>query len=329
MTGLPPWINAALQSKLDGVPRILLRDRARAISDAYRGGCTSDLIRTDLDALAYAVVRMPATYAAVRAALQRTIELIPEFAPQSIVDLGAGPGTASWAGLTAWPSVKRVVLIDSNMAMLSLAQDIARSANAPHIELSVRPHNMTEAIGHAGGADVVMASYALTEIAPCALEELLPRIWALARRLLVIVEPGTVAGHRRILAWRETLLGRGAQLVAPCSHDLRCPLASGSRWCHFSARLPRSRDHRATKGADAPFEDERFSYLVAGKDFELRSRGRRILATPKLRKSGITLTLCAPDRPEERFIARAEKFAYKAARRLDWGDAVDVGDETS
>src|SRR5579875_4126665 len=104
-----------------------------------------------------------------------------------------------------------------------------------------RPHNMTEAIGHAGGADVVMASYALTEIAPCALEELLPRIWALARRLLVIVEPGTVAGHRRILAWRETLLGRSAQLVAPCSHDLRCPLASGSRWCHFSARLPRSR----------------------------------------------------------------------------------------
>ncbi|MBX6326958.1 MAG: methyltransferase domain-containing protein [Pseudolabrys sp.] len=327
MTGLPPWISAALQSRLEHVPRVLLRDRARAISSAYRRHGKSDVIRTDLDALAYAVVRMPATFAAVRVALKHTIEIIPGFAPQSILDLGAGPGTASWAGATAWPSLKRIVLIDINPPLLDLARDIADSAGAPRIELSVHARNAAEAVNHAAEADVVMASYALTEIAPRALNDILPRVWGLARRLLIIVEPGTSAGYRRILACRDALLGCGAQLVAPCSHDLRCPLASGSRWCHFSARLPRSRDHRTTKDAYAPFEDEKFSYLVAGKGFERLPRGRRILATPKRRKSGITLTLCVPDSPEERFVARAEKHAYMAARRLDWGDATDSGDE--
>ena len=47
------------------------RDRAAEISNAYREGGNSGAIRTEADALAYALARMPATYAAVIASLKR------------------------------------------------------------------------------------------------------------------------------------------------------------------------------------------------------------------------------------------------------------------
>ena len=33
-------------------------------------------------------------------------------------------------------------------------------------------------------------------------------------------------------------------------------------WCHFTQRLPRSRAHKQIKGAELPFEDEKFSYVA-------------------------------------------------------------------
>jgi ribosomal protein RSM22 (predicted rRNA methylase) len=62
-------------------------------------------IRNDLDALAYAAVRMPATYAAIRASLEAAGEIIPDFAPRSLLDVGADPGTAAWAAQDLWPSI--------------------------------------------------------------------------------------------------------------------------------------------------------------------------------------------------------------------------------
>ncbi|MGL1585795.1 small ribosomal subunit Rsm22 family protein, partial [Vibrio parahaemolyticus] len=48
-------------------------------------------MRTSEDALAYALARMPATYAAIAASLNALAEVNPEFAPQSLLDIGAGP----------------------------------------------------------------------------------------------------------------------------------------------------------------------------------------------------------------------------------------------
>jgi ribosomal protein RSM22 (predicted rRNA methylase) len=324
MTALPAWISAALNSKLENVARGSLRERAQAISDTYRAGGTSAGIRNDNDALAYAVVRMPATYAAVHAALTQTVEIIPRFEPRSLLDVGSGPGTASWASLDVWPSMARIALIDSNQRLLDLATDFQHSAGAPPFDLSVLRGNLTDALGKTPKADVVMASYVLTEIAPGALSGVLDQLWSLTERLLVIVEPGTPAGFRRILDCRNALHALDAQILAPCSHEGPCPLANNDRWCHFSARLPRSRDHLLTKGANVPFEDEKFSYLVAGKGFADTARGKRILATPRVSKANIGLTLCAPETPEDYVIARSEKNAYKAAKRLDWGDALNV-----
>ena len=295
MTALPAWIGAALAAKLERVSRGDLRERAQATSESYRGGGGSDIIRSESDALAYAVARMPATYAAVQACLTQTMRALPAFAPESVLDIGSGPGTASWAGIEAWPSVQRLHWIERNDALLALARSLAVAPGAPQIELTISKNDFTGTLADAGNADVVMASYALTELAPSAAIATLERLWGMTGQLLVIVEPGTADGFQRVLGYRELLLARGATIVAPCSHHGACPLRDHPRWCHFSVRLPRSRDHLLLKNADVPYEDEKFSYLVAGKGCEHIARGRRVLATPQVSKASIILSLCAPN----------------------------------
>jgi ribosomal protein RSM22 (predicted rRNA methylase) len=320
MTGLPAWIAAVLQSKLENVSRNDLRDRAQAISDAYRAGGSSEIIKSDIDALAYAVVRLPATYAAVHAALAHAVEMVPDFKPHSILDIGCGPGTAAWAGFDVWSSVTKATLVDRNARLLDLARELGGSRQTG---IDFMQGEMAKSISAAPQADVVMASYALTEVPAAALKGILSALWDRTDKMLVIVEPGTVAGFQRILTYRDLLLTQGARIIAPCSHESLCPLANNERWCHFGVRLPRSRDHLIVKDADVPFEDEKFSYLVAGKDIGV-ARGRRVLATPRVNKAAVTLTLCAPERTEERIVERRQKDAYRAAKRLDWGDVTDL-----
>jgi ribosomal protein RSM22 (predicted rRNA methylase) len=142
--------------------------------------------------------------------------------------------------------------------------------------------------------------------------------------LLVIVEPGTPQGFARILACRDYLIARGGHIVAPCSHAAACPLLSQTRWCHFSERLPRSRAHLFAKDGNLSFEDEKFSYLAVAKAPLIQKNLRRILATPHVTKGQIALSLCAPEKVEERMIPRRDKDAYKAAKEYDWGDAIDL-----
>jgi ribosomal protein RSM22 (predicted rRNA methylase) len=321
MTGLPAWIAAALQSKLENVSRNDLRDRAQAISQAYRAGGSSEIIKSDIDALAYAVVRLPATYAAVHAALAHTVEMVPEFKPQSILDIGCGPGTAAWAALETWPSVMKATLIDRNPRLLDLARELGGSQRTG---IDFVQGEMAKSVAASPSADVVMASYALTEIPVAGLNRILSALWDRAQKMLVIVEPGTVTGFQRILTYRDALLAQGARIIAPCSHESLCPLVDKERWCHFGVRLPRSRDHLIVKDADVPFEDEKYCYLVAGKELGRITTGHRVLATPKVNKAAVTLTLCAPERTEERIVERRQKDAYKAAKRLDWGDTIDL-----
>src|SRR6266478_502598 len=99
---LPAELRAALEAKLQGLSRKDAAERAALISRTYRDGGTSGAITSETDALAYALARMPATYAAVTASLNALREIIRHFAPENLLDVGAGPGTASWAAAQAF-----------------------------------------------------------------------------------------------------------------------------------------------------------------------------------------------------------------------------------
>src|SRR5262249_42935885 len=138
------------------------------------------------------------------------------------------------------------------------------------------------------------------------------------RDTLLVIEPGTPAGYARIVIARTQLIAAGAQVLAPCPHEAPCPLQAPD-WCHFSRRLARSRAHKQVKGADVPFEDERFSYVVLTRT-PATKHPSRILAQPVVGKAEIAAKLCTPDGLTTAKIARRDKAAYASARHWRWGD---------
>src|SRR6266851_7572444 len=123
---LPAELKAALDARLEGLSRNAAADRAAVMSRTYRDGGGSGAIKSETDALAYALARMPATYAAIVASLNALHEIRPVFAPTSLLDVGAGPGTATWAAAEAFPSLRRFALLDANSALRALALDLGR-----------------------------------------------------------------------------------------------------------------------------------------------------------------------------------------------------------
>ena len=169
-------------------------------------------------------------------------------------------------------------------------------------------------------ADLVVASYMIGEISDAEQRALTELMWAKTRDTLLIVEPGTPAGYARIIALREQLIASGAHVVAPCPHDGKCPLAAPD-WCHFTQRLPRSRAHRQIKGAELPFEDEKFIYVALARA-PVAQHPARVLAQPDITKVEVTAKLCTPDGVVFAKVPRRAKADYALARRWRWGDAV-------
>ena len=316
---LPAELKAALEAKLHGLSRNETGERAARISQSYRGGGNSAAIKSEADALAYALARMPATYAAVTASLNALGEIRPDFAPENLLDVGAGPGTATWAAAETWPSLQRFTLLDANGALRELALDLGRGSTRLR-DIDYQHHEAASALAGAESADLVIASYLIGEMDDAARENLAALMWAKTRETLVVVEPGTPAGHARIIALRAQLIGLGAHVAAPCPHDNPCPLQPPD-WCHFTQRLQRSQAHRQIKGAELPFEDEKFSYVALTRA-PVASRLARVLAQPIVGKVEVTAKLCASGGLEIARVPRRAKEHYARARRWRWGDAV-------
>lgn len=320
---LPVALRAAVTRELEGVSRKDLAERTARTTAAYRAGQGSaGVIRGPEDALAYALARLPATYAACARVFEEAAARAPGFAPLRLLDAGAGPGAASWAALETWPELGEVSWLDSSPTFLEIAACLAAEGPPALQTAEPRPGDLTGGGQAWPRADLVACSYALAEIAPDRQAAVVAELWSACEGLLALVEPGTPAGFARLRAARQALIAAGAEILAPCPHEQACPIA-GEDWCHFSVRLPRSRDHRLAKGAEVPFEDEPYAYLLAARPGVGAPAAARVLAPPRTAKPGVDLKLCTPAGLEARFVARRDKPAYAIARRMDWGDAGD------
>lgn len=290
---LPEELSDAVQQQCAGYTTDELAAAAAQISEAYRRGLPPGL-ETAVMRAAYAATRLPATYAALR----RAAAELP-FTPESWLDLGAGPGAAAW--VAPCPAT----LVDAN----------------PHWD-DLRPARRIcaclERLPDLQAHDVVSLCFVLNELPPAARPRLLDEAWRLARKALILVEPGTPQGFSLMLEARRQLLEAGARLAAPCPHEGACPM-QGQDWCHFAVRVERSRLHRQLKGGTLGYEDEKFCYLVAMKGEPPRVRAR-ILRHPEIRPGRIGLTLCTDGGAGQQAVRRRDAL-WRAARKASWGDA--------
>ena len=317
---LPISLKTEIEARCDRFGQSALVTAARELSRRYReeSGRGKRLLTRDVEALAYAVVRMGATYGAVHTALEHTLAAFPEKI-ETALDVGAGTGAAGWALFDLTEEMPRLTCLEREKAMLELGSGLMAAESGLSSVRWVRQDMTAKAVTEK--ADLVMASYALNELDEKSRTAVLKNLWDRAEKLLLIIEPGTPEGFRQLRQARTLLTGMGAAVAAPCPHGEKCPLPAED-WCHFTCRISRSRLHKLMKGGDAPYEDEKFCYLALSR-VPCAPAKARILRHPLKEAGHITLKLCTREGIAARSVTKKEGPLFKAARKADAGDSFE------
>ena len=308
--------NAGNQDRLTAATRQLI-GRYQADTPAVPG---RPIMAGEREALAYAVYRMPATYAAIRTVLdQLPDDAVPLGAEH--LDIAGGTGAAVWAVADRWPGTGAHTVLEQSAAAIRLGRQLTGAAAGPVRGTDWQQFVITDSAVQVPRSDIVTIGYLLSELESGLRTALINAVLASARRLVIITEPGTKNGYRRILDVRDQVIAAGWQVVAPCPHQLSCPLQEQERdWCHFSARLNRTAVHRRAKGAELGYEDEKFSYLIAAPEPIGRAAGR-VLRHPTFPKGRVELVVCQESGRAERVtVAKRDQDRYRSARKVEWGD---------
>jgi ribosomal protein RSM22 (predicted rRNA methylase) len=234
-----------------------------------------EFIYDDAMTLAYLLEYFPSLYAINLRIMTEIRKRIIDFHPKRVLDFGCGPGSASMAIIDTWPdSIDEILGIDTSDSMLEVARRLNNDGNPrfkedqyvlqKYLPLSLHPTY-----------DLVVASYSLNEFRNDSLRsKALENLWSLTKDILVLVQPGTVAGFRQLQQAREWVLAQKiaittaepmttmAHTVAPCPHDKPCPLLEKNSWCHFAQRSERTQPQLEVHGGFLNYLDERYSYIV-------------------------------------------------------------------
>ncbi|MFF8274983.1 small ribosomal subunit Rsm22 family protein [Streptomyces lateritius] len=309
-------LRAALAGLLDGLPPRQAAQAVERLIANYRGTTPTDapVLRDRSDVAAYAAYRMPATFEAVRAALDALRDAAPAWEPVTHTDVGGGTGAASWAVAEAWHGAPHTTVLDWAEPALTLGRELADGV----FDAEWRRARIGGALRLDDGTDLVTVSYVLKELTEADRRALVTEAARVAQAV-VIVEPGTPDGYERIIAARSLLVEAGLTVAAPCPHSGACPIEPGADWCHFSARVSRSSLHRQVKGGSLPYEDEKFSYVAATR-FPVTPVAARVIRKPQIRKGLVLLDLCGPDGLAKETVTKRHGPLYKAARDVEWGD---------
>ncbi len=320
LVDLPRTLREPLQRLSQGYAPQELGRAATDLSARYREEHARGvpIAQSVADVAAYAAYRFPATYAAIVAALEALKEQRDALRPRSMLDLGAGLGAGLWAAERVWPDIERLTAVDAQQDMITSGWDLCRTSTHSALRSAKWIHDDVRRAKLSQRHDVVLLAYVLAEMDEADIEGLLDRAWRATAEALVIVEPGTPAGYQRVRSARAYLRSRGGFSIAPCPHDPPCEVPEDD-WCHFSVRLPRSKMHRAAKGAELGYEDEKFAYVVMARE-PVTQTYSRILRHPQIRKGHIYLQLCTPEGVKTIVVSKSDGDLYSRARKAAWGD---------
>jgi ribosomal protein RSM22 (predicted rRNA methylase) len=312
---IPEPLRASLDEEARRFPFRDLAAAADALSRSYRDSPASPhRAFTPLEALAYALTRMPATYAAARFVFSKTPSQ-----PRVLLDLGAGTGAVAWAAAAAWPNLERIVCLERDPEMAALARTLLRRTifRIPFEFLTAD----AAALLPMPSCDIAVFSYSLGEFPAQRRAFALEAAFRAAAQAVVVLEPGSQAGFTVLRDARSTLISYSAFIAAPCPHAGACPMPPGD-WCHFAARLERGALLRRLKASQSSYEDEKFSYTVATR--HPPAPGEAVVIRRPIQHPGlIELSLCTPDGLAEVRIRKRDPL-WRNARHASWGSTWPV-----
>ncbi len=311
---MPAVLKQKLEELTTGLKQKDITAKAQRLSSRYRTESKKgqSLINGRFDSVAYAISRMPATFGALSFVMEQAAAL-PDFAPETMIDVGAGTGSAVWAA-SCFFDLQSITCLERSPDMRAIGKELTENAqNFFSVPPVWQTFDLTS--DDLPQADLITAGYVLNELDEHNRSAALKKLWKAVQKALVLVEPATPESFRHVKEYRKILIENGAFIAAPCPHHSDCP----NEWCHFGCRVARSKLHRLAKGGESPFEDEKFCYLIATRQ-KYDTAAPRVLRRPVIETGKVTLSLCTPDGITAKTFSKKEGDTYKAARKAKWGN---------
>lgn len=318
--GMPQELRAALESQLnDSYNLVNIDKQAKEISRRYRLNDNDGkrLVTQKDEAIAYALSRMPATYESVYATLSKTIEN-NEIEINTVLDVGAGTGAATWA-IYEYLGNKDFCCLEREQAMIQTGKklmtysDYLQNVKWKEFDILRDEFNVK--------SDLVIVSYMINELPKSDLEKIILKLWNVTNKILLIIEPGTPKGFSNIKYIRSNLINQGGYIISPCPHENKCEIKEND-WCQFTCRIQRSKTHKKLKDGQAPYEDEKFSYIAFSKG-EVKKAPNRILRHPIINKGYSEFKICTEDGIKDVRLSKKDGELYKKARKQSSGDILE------
>lgn len=282
--------------------------------EAKRTG--ESLLKTDLDAIAYSVIRMPATYSAIKTCLEKVKEIYNNDI-KSLLDIGSGTGAGEWAAIELF-DLQEIVCLEREKSMKDISskyfsynEDLkdVKFIDADIIQENTNLKN-----------DLCILSYMINELEENNKLKVVEKALEATEKVLLIVEPGTPEGFENIRKIRNYAYDKGYSIIAPCTGFCgRCDIQADD-WCASSVRVQRTKIHKYLKDAEIGYEDEKFSYVAIAKERIDYHKVKRILRHPKIENGRILVKTCCLGEIKEEIITKKNKEEYKMIKKKNVGD---------
>lgn len=297
-----------------------LDENAKKISQRYRANNNDGnrLVTKSDEATAYALSRMPATYGAVLAVIEQVTKN-NEFDINTVLDIGAGTGSATWALFDAI-GTKKYLCLEREPEMIKIGKSLMESSQL-HECVSWNTCNILED-ELIQKSDLVITSYMINELPKEQIDKVIDKLWNATEKILIIIEPGTPKGFSNIKHIRSYLLEKKANIIAPCPHEEECKVKNDD-WCQFSSRIQRSKVHKMLKSGDAPYEDEKYSYIAFSKQ-KVNRATNRILRHPIINKGFSEFKICTEEDIKNIKLSKKDGDVYKDSKKKSAGDSLNI-----
>jgi ribosomal protein RSM22 (predicted rRNA methylase) len=322
MLSLPENLEAAIRELLKTKAASQWMREAQALSRRYRGkreASSPVLARGEEQTLAYLAQIFPATYSQLTGAMIAVRAQAPNWQPNTLLDIGSGPGTALWAASAHWPSLAHFTAWEREADFINIGQSLA-----PANELLAKSHvtwkrlDVSRRLPHNSEKyDLVIIGHVLNELAAEIRQQVVAWAWEHCAGVVLLVEPGTSVAFPALKNAREQLLALGARTLAPCPHDLPCPLVDD--WCHFPQRLQRPQFLRRAKEARSQWEDCKFAYAAMTRLAPAKTPWARIIRAPQITKAYAEVRLCTAGGIVQQRDSKRDREKLKRLKKLQWG----------
>lgn len=281
------------------------------------------------DAVAYLGLRASATYAQIYGALDAVSEIMPSWQPQTVLDLGSGPGSGLWALSTLFPTLARATCIDQSAHFLTLGKRIAEEAQLPLAITWQRGDILQQVAKEDTPVDLVLIANVLNELNEIQRNQLLDAVFKRCRGLLIIVEPGTPVGSSIVQAAAQKFASTGT-LIAPYVGNGFLQEA----WLHFPQRFTRPdfarrlrQEMRDSLLMASDWEEAKYSYVAIGQLAPEVTPWARVIGPVQLMKGYLEVPVLTQERRLLVKVLKRHKQHYALAKKLRWGETIMARDD--